>query len=156
MKDNKTTSPFEFVQSNIATTGTKRLDYTPVLIDKSNARAMELMMTAGKKPELFDLANKAIDGGNPQDLVALIRAVFDDETIKSDAALLDGCDDNQLGRLLESRRSDRSKAKKKGARSNIQVCKTYISSMYAELLIRSYWNKPYTGQLGSAGIDIDS
>jgi hypothetical protein len=28
--------------------------------------------------------------------------------------------------------------------------------MYAELLIRSYWNKPYTGQAGSAEIDIDA
>lgn len=156
MKDNKTTSPFEFAQSNIVTSGTKRLDFTPMLIDKSNNRAMELMVTTSKKPELFDLANKAIDGGNPQDLIDLIKAVFDDDTIKSDAQLLDGCDENQLGRLLESRRSDRSKAKKKNPRSNVQVCKTYISSMYAELLIRSYWNKPYTGQLGSAEIDIDS
>lgn len=157
MKDNKTTNnPFQFEQSNTTSTESRRLDFTPALIDRSNQRASDLMMTVGKKPELFDLANKAIDSGNPQDLIDLIGAVYDDEQIKSDSKILDGCDENQLSRLLESRRSDRSKAKKKNPRSNIQVCKTYISSMYAELLIREYWNKPYTGQAGSAEIDIDS
>ena len=156
MKNNNTTNPFEFAQSNITSTESRRLDYTPALIDRSNQRASDLMMQVSKKPELFNLANKAIDDGAPQDLIDLIKAVYDDDQIKADSKVLDGCDDNQLGRLLESRRSDRSKSKKKNPRSNIQVCKTYISSMYAELLIREYWNKPYTGQAGSAEIDIDS
>lgn len=157
MKDKKTTdNPFQFEQTTTTASESRRLDYTPALIDKANQRAMDLMVQVGKKPELFDLANKAIDEGNPQDLIDLIKAVYDDEQIKADAQLLEGCEENQLSRLLESRRSDRSKAKKKNPRSNALVCRTYISSMYAELLIRSYWNKPYTGQSGSAEIDIDS
>lgn len=156
MKDNKTTNPFEFEQSNTTSTESRRLDFTPVLIDKSNLRASDLMMQVSKKPELFAIANKAIDNGAPQDLIDLIKAVYNDDQIKADATILDGCDENQLSRLLESRRSDRSKSKKKNPRSNISVCRTYISSMYAELLIREYWNKPYTGQAGSAAIDIDA
>lgn len=161
MKDNKTTNPetqnpFTFSGTLQDTTETRKLDYTPVLISTSNQRAQDLMVNVGKKPELFDLANRAIDNGVAQDLIDLIKAVYNDDQIKTDAAILDGCDETQLGKLLESRRSDRSKAKKKNPRSNVQVCKTYISSMYAELLIRSYWNKPYTGQVGATELNIEA
>ena len=152
----KTTSPFDFEPSDTTSTASRRLDYTPALISLSNQRATELMTTVGKNPELHPLANKALDDGQPQDLIDLIKAVYNDEQLKTDAALLDGCDENQLGRLLESRRSDRSKSKKKGPRSSAVVCRTYISSMYAEMLIREYWNKPYTGQSNIASYDIDA
>jgi len=150
-------NPFDFSAVQVSTgTESRRLDYTPSLIDKSNARAQELMMTISKKPELFELANKAIDGGEPKDLIELISQVFSDEQIEADSKLLEGCDENQLSRLLESRRSDRSKAKAKNPRTSITVCKTYIASMYAELLIRKHWNRPYTGQVGSNVIDYEA
>ena len=149
-------NPFSFEQSTTASTESRRLDYTPALIDLSNRRATDLMMNLGKQPELFDLANKAIDGGNPSDLIDLLKAVYNDETIHADAQVLDGCDENQLSRLLESRRSDRSKSKKKNPRSSAVVCRTYIASMYAELLIREYWNKPYTGSSSAETFDLDS
>jgi hypothetical protein len=154
VKNNEATNPFVFdsVQSNA--TQSRRLDYTPDLIATANARAQELMIAVGKKPELFELANRAIDGGNPQDLINLIEAVHSKETIHTDAKLLEGADENQLSRLLESRRSDRSKAKKKGPRSSALVCRTYISAMYAELMIRDYWQKPYAGS--STGIKVDT
>lgn len=153
VKNNQATNPFVFDNTQSDTTQTRRLDYTAELIATANSRAQELMVAVGKKPELFDLANLAIDGGDPQDLINLIAAVYDDETIKSDAKLLDGADENQLSRLLESRRSDRSKAKKKDPRSSALVCRTYISAMYAELLIRDYWQKPYAGT--ATGIEVD-
>lgn len=153
MKNNEATNPFVFDSVQSDATQSRRLDYTPDLIATANARAQELMVAVGKKPELFDLANKAIDGGNPQDLIDLIQAVYSDETIKSDATLLDGASEDQLSRLLESRRSDRSKSKKKDPRSSALVCRTYISAMYAELMIRDYWNKPYAGS--STGIEVD-
>ncbi len=156
-QNNTVANPFDFgTSSTVTTSSTRRLDYTPVLIDKANTRASELMMNVSKQPELYDLVNKALDDGNPQDLIDLIKAVYDDATLKEDATILDGCDEDQLSRLLESRRSDRSKAKKKGPRTNVTVCKTYISSMYAELLIREYWNKPYTGQAGTSAADLDT
>lgn len=161
MKDNKTTnpetqSPFAFSGNQQVTSETRKLDFTPILITTSNQRAQDLMVSVGKKPELFDLANRAIDNGDAQDLIDLIIANYGEDQVKTDAAILDGCDDTQLGKLLESRRSDRSKAKKKNPRSNVQVCKTYISSMYAEMLIRSYWNKPYSGQSGATEINIEA
>lgn len=153
---NTTPNPFNFGPSSPTTAGTRRLDFTPVLIDIANNRASELMMNVSKMPELYDLVNKALDEGNPQDLIDLIKAVYNDKVIKTDSESLSGCDEDQLSRLLESRRSDRSKAKKKGPRTNVTVCKTYISSMYAELMVRAYWNKPYTGQAGTTATDLDT
>ena len=63
--------------------------------------------------------------------------------IKKASKFLAEVDEDQLSRLLESRRSDRSKAKSKGPRTSVQVAQTFIGSMYAELLVREAWNKPY-------------
>lgn len=145
-------NPFVFEQKG-QTNGVRKLDYTPALIGKSNARATELMGIVGKNPELHELANTALDRGETQDVINLIEAVFDEETIKADAQILDGADEEQLGRLLESRRSDRSKAKSKGPRLNVGVCQTFIGSMYAEMLVRLVWNKPF--QQTTTEIDYD-
>lgn len=138
------TNPFEFSSEQQATAGGRKLDYTPSLINLSNSRATELMQKVSKNPELHVLADRAISGDTSA-LIELIRTVFDEDTIKTDSQLLEGADEDQLSRLLESRRSDRSKAKAKGPKSNISVCRTFIASMYAELLIREYWQKPYAG-----------
>ena len=136
-------NPFVFDEAKGTAGNTAKLELTPVLINTSNARAVELMRTVGQKPELFDLANTALDRGETTDVIALIEAVFDEETLKKDSEILKGADEDQLSRLLESRRSDRSKAKAKGPRSNVAVCQTFLGSMYAEMLVRLAWNKPY-------------
>lgn len=139
-------NPFDFnTEVELNASESRKLDMTPILIGTSNTRAQELMVKVSKTPELFELANTAIDGGQPQDLIDLIKAVYSDEDIHADSMILNGANDDQLSRLLESRRSDRSKAKAKGPRKNITVCKTYIAAMYAEMLIREYWQKPYAG-----------
>ena len=120
----------------------RRLDYTPVLIDRANTRASEIML---KGSEHAELANRVINDGNTSDLLELINATVPEGQIEADAEVLEGCDADQLSRLLESRRSDRSKAKKKGLTSSVVTCKTYISAMYAELMIRVKMGKPYTG-----------
>lgn len=158
MKDtttNRTNSnPFEFASNSAAPSQAHKLDYTPALISLSNNRAAELMIHVSKHPDLHALANSAIDSGDVDDLIDLINAVYNGETINTDAAVLDGCDDDQLARLLESRRSDRSKAKAKDLRSSHAICMTYISSMYAELLVRVKTGKPYSGTSSSTK-DLD-
>jgi len=155
MTTKTTQNPFALLEDNSTTkTTSRKLDYTPVLLDKSNIRSSEVISAVAKKPELFDLANKVLDEGNPQDLIDLIGKVIDAETIKTDAKILEGCDDDQADRLLKSRQSDRSKAKAKNPRSSMTVCKTYFSAMYAELLIREYIDKPYNGSSVFA-LDID-
>lgn len=136
------TNPFEFaaVTNDVKT---RKLAYTDVLNSTANARAHELM-TGSMTQEQRELANTMMDG-NPSDLVQLINDVFGEQTVATDAAVLDGCDPDQLKKLLESRRSERSTSKKKGIRSSAINCKTYISAMYAELMIRVQLNAPYAG-----------
>lgn len=154
MAKTTTQNPFETLSAAVTNEQSRKLDYTPVLISTAEARAHELMLATAKKPELHKLANSALDGAAPE-LINLISAVFDAETIKSDAACLEGADEDQLGRLLESRRSDRSKTKAKGPRSDIRTAQRYIATMYAELMIRDYWQKPYAAPVSQV-IDEDA
>lgn len=159
MKDLKATSsnPFDFSAATASTSSeSRKLDLTPILIGTSNTRAQELMIAVSNNPELHALANTALESGEPKDLIKLITVVLGEELIKTDSKILDGADEDQLSRLLESRRSDRSKSKSKGPKSSVLVCKTYISSMYAELVIREYWAKPYTGQANTEDFDAAS
>lgn len=157
MKDNKTqdnnqVNPFDFANAaEQPTNQSRRIDYTPQLIALSNQRATELMHSVKDRPELFELANKVITDCDVNELITLIGSVYDDDAIQADSQILVGATDDVLSRLLESRRSDRSKAKAKNPKSNVNVCITYFSAMYAELLIRSYWKKPYSST-GSADV----
>lgn len=152
MKNNQpTNNPFEFAPEETVSSSSKKIEFTPVLIGTSNSRATELMRAVANKPELHVLANRVLDDCQASDLIKLIESVFDEATIQEDCKILAGANEDQLSRLLESRRSDRSKAKTKGPRKNVSVAQTLISSMYAEILIRKVWNKPYE----SAQTDMD-
>ena len=133
----------------------RKLDYTPLLISRSTERATEIMLGLKDKPELIELANKTMRDLDPNDLFQLCSK-YHGETIQSDATLLDGCDADQLSRLLESRRSDRSKLKKKNPITNKPVARQYIAAMYAELLVRVQLKKPYTGSTSSNSYDIET
>lgn len=145
MAHNKS-NPFDFAETAAtAQPGTRKLDYTPRLIDLADTRAHDLILKVSKTPELHTVANKALDSGETLDCIDLINAVYDNAQILTDTKVLDGCPDDQLARLLESRRSDRSKTAAKGLRTSIQITKNWISCMYAELLIRQAMGKPYNG-----------
>lgn len=152
MKNNTTTiNPFEFVET--AENKTRRLDFTPALQEKARARAVELIKTVGaERQDLADLANAMMDSGNPADLLTLINSIYDHETIVADAAVLDGCSEEDLAKMLESQRSNRSKAKRAGLRAKLANTVAYISAMYAEMLIREKTGKVYNG---STAIELD-
>lgn len=147
-------NPFAFESNATTASQARRLELTPALIERSASRASEVIRTASANTELHSLANTMLEG-NPQDLINLIKAVHNDETIKSDAQILAGADEDQLDRLLESRRSDRSKAKAKNIRKDMAACRTYIGSMYAELMIREITGNPYSGASIGAEYDIN-
>lgn len=155
MKNSTTTiNPFEFAET--AENKTRRLDYTPALQEKARARAVELIKTVGaERQDLADQANAMMDSGNPADLIALIEAVYDHDTIVADAAVLDGCPDDDLPKMLESQRSNRSKAKRAGLRAKLHNTVAYISAMYAELLIREKTGKVYNGTT-TIELDMDA
>lgn len=150
-------NPFVFENGTVEN-GVRKLDHTSALIGLANTRATDLMKSVSTdRTDLIDLANRMMDNGDRDDLVQLIKSVYDDGQIATDATeALTGADDNELDKLLESRRSDRSKAKNKGIKSNVSVCKTYISAMYAELMIRSMTGKPLSDSNKSVDIDYDA
>jgi hypothetical protein len=148
-------NPFVFEAEPSTESKSRQLELTPELVAKANTRAQELMLSVTKQPELHELANRMVDEGNVNDLLELISIIYPSETIKSDAQFMVGADSKELDRMLESRRSDRSKSKKAGLRQSANNTKTYIASMYAELMIRDVTGKPYTGSTSSLSLDVD-
>lgn len=153
---NQNANPFNFAAEVSTETKTRRLDFTPALQDTARARATDLVkLVSTERLDLADLANKMMDTGAPTDLLELIRAVYDDEKIKADAAVLDDCPDEQLAKMLESQRSNRSKAKRAGLRVKLSNTVAYIAAMYAELLIREKTGKSYNGTNRQTELDYD-
>lgn len=155
INNSKAANPFVFDEQINNDSNSRKLDLTPQLITLSNTRAVELMRTVGQRPELIEPANLALDRAETTDVINLINLVYDEAQQQTDAEFLMNADEDQLSRLLESRRSDRSKAKSKGPRSSMTVCQTFISSMYAEMLVRIAMNKPYQATAGGSEIDYD-
>jgi len=153
MSNNTTTNnnPFSF-EAEQDSSKTRKLAYTDTLINTASSKAHNLMTEGCSTDELKALANKMLEG-NPSDLVSLIQAVYGDEQIKADAEVLHGCDEDQLKRMLESRRSDRSVAKRKGLRTSAVNCRAYISAMYAELMIREKLGMSYSGTTTASDLD---
>jgi vacuolar-type H+-ATPase subunit I/STV1 len=94
-----------------------------------------------------------IRSGKADDLINLIQSVISEDDIKSDSKFLADCTEDEFSKLLESRRSDRSKKLKDRPLSNVSTCTSYIGAMYAELLVRSAWNKPYASGTNEVQVD---
>lgn len=168
MKNNQTTTnettteeaiinPFVFDEA-VSENVSRKLDHTSQLIGCANTRATELMKAISTdRTDLIGLANDMMNNGDRDDLMELILSVYTPEDIHADAIdALDGAENAELDRLLESRRSDRSKAKKKGIKSNVSTCRTYISAMYAELMIRDITGKALSDSNQSSEIDMEA
>lgn len=137
-----TVNPFDNLTA-VATTssGTRKLAYTDQLQSTAKARAIELTK-ACTKPELADKANTMLTTGSVDILLDLIKSVFDESTIKQDAEFMQLATSDELSKMLESQRSNRSKTKRNGLTSMTNVL-AFISAMYAELMIRSVTGKAY-------------
>lgn len=150
------TNPFETLTASAETKTGRKLAYTDMLNSIAIERAGDAIKTASQKPELFAVANAMMDSGDPADLQTLFEQTGVLDHVTEDAASLEGCDDDTLKRMLESRRSDRSKCKKKGVRSSIVTCRAYVAAFYAELVIRQALDMPYTGRVGVAAAELNT
>lgn len=152
-----TINPFENLSAteNTMTNG-RKLAYTDALNHTASERATEAITAASQNAELFPIANVMMDSGDPADLLRLFEKTGTLKQVASDAVLLAGCPEDDLKRMLESRRSDRSKCKKRGVRSSIVTCRAYVASFYAELVIRQAMGKPYTGRTGIAASELNT
>ena len=116
------------------------------LIAKCNELALDAIKKASTDPEIGKLA-AAVQSGDHAALEAFVEKAIE----IPDKSMLDGATEDELSRLLESRRSDRSKAKKSGL-TTLDSIRRYISAWIAELVIRDASGKAYkapsSGQLG--------
>lgn len=142
-------NPFENLTAVTTTqSGTRKLAYTAVLQDKARAMTTDLIRRAGGDATLAPLANAMLADKTPESLLAFINAGIDAESMSAAALVLDGCPADDLPKMLESQRSNRSKAKRTGLTAMPKVI-DYVASMVGELLIRERTGKAYstTGKL---------
>lgn len=98
-----------------------------------------------------DIIDEALDSGTYASACNLIETIIGTPQC---GALAD-CTDDELSRLLESRRSDRSKTKKKGLRTSVVVMLTYFAAVIAEMAIRAASGKEYVAQSANT-IDVEA
>lgn len=149
---NNSNLSFNFTDKAV-TNGKNQIEYTAALNSLSRTRAQEAMRVASTDPELFEIANAVIDNGNPTQLFDFLEQTVG-YNVDEDVKVLVGATDDELSRLLESRRSDRSKSKAKNPRSSVAVCMNYLGAGYAEMLVRKAWNKPYNETSGGMEVDV--
>ena len=149
-------NPFQMLNAtSVTANGGRKLAHTNQLVQVSHERATETIKLASDNAEFHALANQMM-AGDPADCLELFRVVGVLDKVASDAEFLADADEAELKQLLESRRSDRSKLKKKGINSSMTVCHSYVSAMYAELLVRQAMGKPYTGARGAEAKEVDT
>lgn len=152
----KTVNPFELLATSpVADKGGRKLSHTNQLVQVSKERATETIKLASENSALHSLANKMM-AGDPADLMELFQQTQVIGYVEADSQFLADADEAELKQLLESRRSDRSKLKKKGISSSMMTCHGYVAAMYAELLVRQAMGKPYTGSRGAESKEVDT
>ena len=150
MKTNTTTT-FTFAEdiSAVASPSTRRLDYTPALQEKARGMALDYIKTvsekAGEDADLATRTNTMLDSGDAGLLFSELTGFFGQDTLHEAAQVLLGCAEDDLPKMLESQRSNRSKAKKAGVRAKMTTCVAYIAAGLGEMFIRDAMGKPYAG-----------
>lgn len=133
-------------------TDTRKMAWTDTLISLSTTRAIDLIKNQAKQhPELTDSVKKVLTNGEATDLFDLLNKYYA-EQITTDSECLVGANADELSRLLESRRSERSVAKRAGIQKTVINCSKFFAAGYAELMIRNKMNKPYSS---TSSVDVD-
>lgn len=128
---------FNFTDASVQAVTGRTIPGSQELISTCNTLALDAIKLASTNPEIGTLA-AAVQSGDHEALVAFI-----DKAVEvPDKSMLDGATEDELSRLLESRRSDRSKAKKAGL-TTLDTIRRYISAWIAELVIRAASGKAY-------------
>lgn len=152
-----TTNPFDTIPTIGSQSNTRRLDFTPALQNKAHERAVEFIKSVSNdRKDLADAVNKMLDTGEPAQLIDLYKTVFTEQTIADDAKILAECPTEDLKKMFESQRSNRSRAKKAGLRRKLDNTLNYMTAMYAELMLRVAMDKPYSAQAQSEDINFDT
>lgn len=152
-KKNNTTETmgFVFTEASEAKASTGRtIPGSTELISICNQKALDAIKLASTDKDVAGLATD-VQTGNHEALVKFVEATVEVPS----AEMLAGATDDELSRLLESRRSDRSKAKKAGLMT-IDSLRRYISAWIAELVIRESTGKAYKAPSATAYGEFES
>lgn len=104
--------------------------------------------------ELIASIQPILASGDYANTCELIGKFYDDATIADKTGFLKSCSSTELDRLLESRRSDRSKARKAGLAQNFP---RFLADVIAEKAIRLTSGKQYNqNSVGTAAIDVEA
>lgn len=146
--NNQETMGFNFNEAAVAATTGRTIPGSAELISTCNNLALDAIRKASQDPEIGALAS-AVQTGDHAALEAFVEKAIEVPS----ADMLEGATEDELSRLLESRRSDRSKAKKAGL-TTLDTIRRYISAWIAELVIRAKSGKAYKAPTGG-GIVLD-
>lgn len=104
--------------------------------------------------ELIASIQPILASGDYANTCELIGKFYDDATIADKTSFLKSCSSTELDRLLESRRSDRSKARKAGLAQNFP---RFLADVIAEKAIRLTSGKQYNQSgAGTTAIDVEA
>jgi len=143
----KEATGFTFTGTSVQAVTGRTIPGSQELISTCNTLALDAIKLASTDPEIGALA-AAVQSGDHEALVAFV-----DKAVEvPDKSMLDGATEDELSRLLESRRSDRSKAKKAGL-TTLDTIRRYISAWIAELVIRAASGKAYKAP--STGFSVE-
>lgn len=143
----KEATGFNFADTSVQAVTGRTIPGSQELISTCNTLALDAIKLASTDPEIGKLA-AAVQSGDHEALVAFV----DKAVNVPDKSMLDGATEDELSRLLESRRSDRSKAKKAGL-TTLDTIRRYISAWIAELVIRAASGKAYKAP--STGFSVE-
>lgn len=124
--------------------------FSTQLIASSNQRSKQLIEIVKTDKAIGAQLMDCLKSGTAPALFGLLEGSFSEQIIE-DSEFLSGATESQLGRLLESRRSDRSTTKRKGFKT-LKAVMDYLAAGYAELVIRQASGKEYSA---TRGIELD-
>lgn len=122
----------------------------------SQVLANELFASISKSTdaELIASIQPILASGDYANTCELISKFYDDTTIADKTSFLKSYSSTELDRLLESRRSDRSKARKAGLAQNFP---RFLADVIAEKAIRLASGKQYNqNSTGTTAIDVEA
>lgn len=113
-----------------------------------------MQLSASTDAELMQSVAGLLASGDYSDACKLVNQFYTDKQISDSTVFLKDCNTTELDRLLESRRSDRSKARKAG----LTTCfPRFLADVVAEMAIRLASGKAYAvSSTGHGTIDVEA
>lgn len=132
-----------------ASTGNRSIPLAAELNADALARTDAFLKKLPQNKDVAAEIRTALDSGDYQQMVDCINKIDADITCDK----IKDASENELKRMLESRRSDRCKAKATGLKDMTQI-RRYIAATIAEMMLRKQMNFEYKANTGTT-LDAD-